>query len=139
MQLFPLLENQHVGITQLKSYHIASLLFFCTYYTHSGENIKSRPSYAPTYERDREEKARQRRFFESGRYRIYLPDYEIYTSAQVARMVHLERVKMDPYETASSGNQIAWEGYLLYDYQRVDPVTHDAFCRKIPLEVFEER
>lgn len=102
---------------------------------YARENSKSRPTWAP--ERNvPEEKERRKQFFVTGTFRKYLPDYTAYSSAQAARMVHLEQVDLDPFLTAESGKKVAWRGYLLYDYQRVHAVNHSADCQLVGEEVF---
>ena len=100
------------------------------------ENGKSRPVWAPD-QNTPEEKERRKQFFVSGRFRNYLPEYEAYSSAQAARMVHLEAVELDPYKTAETGKMVAWKGYLLYDYLRINQVTHSADCQLVRGAEFE--
>ncbi|MBR6396971.1 MAG: DUF4080 domain-containing protein [Lachnospiraceae bacterium] len=72
------------------------------------ENIKSRPEYGKAGLIPKDE---YNEFFKSGRFREVLPAYEGYSSAQAARMVHIEKLS---------------DGYLLFDYLDKDVITGDA-------------
>jgi len=72
------------------------------------DNVKSRPDYG---EKGLVDKDSYKAFFVSGRYKSYLSGYEAYTSAQVAKMVHIEK-------TAA--------GYTIYDYMHRSPLSGNA-------------
>lgn len=92
---------------------------------YARENVKSRPAYGRSGEVPKEE---YREFFESGRYEKWLPDYAGMKPAQVSRMVHLEKVEIDPFQTAKAGKRVEWKGYLLYDYQSIHAIIRNARC-----------
>lgn len=92
---------------------------------YARENLKSRPPYAPSSGIGRRE---YREFFEKKEYLRYLDGYGDCSPAQVARLVHLERAAIDPFRSAQEGKGVAWNGYLLYDYRKMNAVTHNACC-----------
>lgn len=79
------------------------------------ENIKNRPDF---YDDGIVPKDERHEFFESRAYEQYLDkeSYAAFSPVQVANMTHLEK-------TAT--------GYLLFDYQNRDELTHNAGCVEI--------
>ena len=77
------------------------------------ENLKSRPSFAPDQTKEKE----KIRIFYKERAREYLPGYEGYDFRQLSRMTHLEH-----FSRILPGG----EGWVLFDYQRRDPLNYSA-------------
>ena len=77
------------------------------------ENLKSRPSFAPDQTKEKE----KIRIFYKERARKYLPGYEDYDFRQMSRMTHLEH-----FSRILPGG----EGWVLFDYQRRDPLNYSA-------------
>lgn len=90
------------------------------------EKAKSRPSFAPVKEEDREF---VREFYiKEAEERSYLPSYEGYDSKQLLKMTHLERFSYPVWE--KDGTKLAEKSerptYILFDYKQRSPLTGDA-------------
>ena len=86
------------------------------------ENLKSRPDFAPDRSCWRGKIADF--FRKEEKERRYLPDYDGYSAQQLGRMVHVE-----VFAEAMGGKETA----VLFDYQKRDPLTHDAYTTEIVL------
>ena len=64
----------------------------------------------------------------------YLKGYEEYTGKQISRLTHMEKFAYDIIESASTGQAIVKEEYILFDYKNRNPLDHAA-CTHI----FEKR
>jgi len=113
-----------------------------TYDMYLRENLKSRPEFAadPT---PYKEKTRQF-YLQEEQERKHLPDYAEYDHKQISKMTHLEvfhypvwdRTLMDSYVDEEHADGIRSEQlavqkdtqlyYILFDYQKRDPLTMDA-------------
>ncbi len=101
-----------------------------TYDLYLRENLKSRPDFCPNqmpykgliydfYKKEEQE-------------RRFLPEYREYDYKQLARMTHLEIASRPVPDQGKE--QSASEIYgILFDYQRRDPLTGDAFVQEIRL------
>lgn len=99
-----------------------------TYDLYLRENLKSRPDFCPDqtpykglmydfYKKEEQE-------------RRFLPEYREYDYKQLARMTHLEIASRPVPDQGKE--QPASEIYgILFDYQRRDPLTGDAYVQKI--------
>lgn len=98
-------------------------LLTCDYYLR--ENAKSRPDFCmdlqPFYREisdfyEKEEKSPQ-----------YLKDYQGYHAKQMMKMTHMERFHYPVWEEDAAGIMRRRRGaYVLYDYQKRNPLTMDA-------------
>lgn len=84
------------------------------------EKAKSRPDFAGGQEAYRKEAAAF--YKKEERERRYLPDYGDYDSRQLARMTHLEQFHYTVWESAPKQR----DGFLLFDYRKRSPLTHEA-------------
>lgn len=83
------------------------------------ENSKSRPAWA---EEQVKEKAAILEFYrQEEEMRAYLEEYQPYTARQMMHMTHLERFHWNVW-----GNGEQKECWLLFDYKKRDPLTHNA-------------
>lgn len=73
------------------------------------DNVKNRPDYG---DEGMVDKADYHSFFESGRYKDYLKNYDEFTSTQVSKMVHIEKRR---------------DAYVLYDYRSRNPLDGNAY------------
>lgn len=80
------------------------------------ENAKTRPEWAPELGRYKEKISRFYQKEEQDRF--YLPEYEGFTGKQMAKMTHLEPFALGEGEPV--------ERWILFDYQRRDPLTKNA-------------
>ncbi len=88
------------------------------------ENCRERPAWAPEPSK---EKDRMWEFFraEEQEHR-FLPGYEGRSAKQMMHMTHLERFRCDVL-----GDQKSGEHWLLFDYQRRDAVTGNAYVQDV--------
>lgn len=92
------------------------------------ENLKSRPRFAAAAQ-EREKDDRHRFFEREAREQRYLamPVYRGKTAAQLARMTHLEKF----WRQTAMGWRRQW---CLFDYERRDPLSGNAFVNRIEME-----
>ncbi len=107
--------------------HYRQLLLFDLYLR---ENMKSRPSFAPPVEEPVKEQMRAIYQAEE-KHQKYLPGYEQYDWKQMSKMTHLEYFTYPVWEAlvefSRDENQVlGQEGYVLFDYQKRNPLTGDA-------------
>lgn len=110
-----------------------------TYDLYLRENAKSRPDFAPDVSPYKE----QIRIFykKEEEERVYLPGYEAYDSRQMAKMTHVEgfcypvwkETEVLAQAAARSPEETGERMFLLFDYQKRDPLTYEAFTRQIEL------
>ena len=94
-----------------------------TYDMYLRENLKSRPDFAADLTPYKEQ---IRNFYKrEENNRKYLPDYSEYDWKQLSKMTHLEVFRYP------AGNA---EKFILFDYQRRNPLTYEADTQVIPLE-----
>lgn len=107
---------------------------FCevlVYDMYRRENMKSRPGFAEAADTHREEiKEFYRR---EAVERCYLPEYEGCDGKQLARMTHMEHFYRNPV----TGEQE--EIYLLFDYQRRNPLSFEASVTQITCAAMQRR
>ncbi len=84
------------------------------------EKAKSRPDFAGGQEAYRKEVAAF--YKKEERERRYLPDYSDYDSRQLARMTHLEQFHYTVWESVPKQRDC----FLLFDYRKRNPITHEA-------------
>ena len=96
------------------------------------ENLKSKPDFLSTNEVERE--IYHHFFVEEESVKSYLKGYEEYTGKQISRLTHMEKFAYDIIESASTGQAIVKEEYILFDYKNRNPLDHAA-CTHI----FEKR
>lgn len=100
-----------------------------TYDLYLRENMKNRPSFAPSADSYREQiKEFYRR--EAAK-RQYLPEYEGFDGKQLARMTHMEHFNRHPV----TGEER--ETFLLFDYRRRNPLTFEAAVIELEGQVTE--
>lgn len=84
------------------------------------EKAKSRPDFAGVQDAYRKEAAA---FYKKEEMeRRYLPDYSGYDSRQLARMTHLEQFHYTVWESVPKRR----DSFLLFDYRKRNPLTHEA-------------
>ena len=98
----------------------SELLIFDSYLR---ENCKSRPVFAPS-ENDNETKDLLRDFYQT-KARDFLPDYEQYSSMQMAKMTHIEGFDFSVWEKENV-KPLENKQWVLFDYQKRDALTYDA-------------
>lgn len=101
----------------------AQLLVFDMYLR---ENLKSRPAFAADADAD---KAALRRFYErEAEEHIYLSGYDSFSSAQLARMTHIEGFVYPVWENSPEKCQsrLSRAAYILFDYEHRDILTNNA-------------
>lgn len=97
------------------------------------ENVKSRPSYARDFEKDKEV---YREFYKREEENPqYLKGYEGYNRRQMARMTHFEHVTMDIEKTVETGQKVGQDEYVLFDYQHRNPLNHEAHTQVFTKEM----
>lgn len=96
------------------------------------ENLKSKPDFLSTNEVERE--IYHHFFVEEESVKSYLKGYEEYTGKQISRLTHMEKFAYDIIESASTGQAVVKEEYILFDYKNRNPLDHAA-CTHI----FEKR
>ncbi len=97
-----------------------------TYDLYLRENVKSRPDFAKDLTSYKEE---MREFYRrEEEERAYLPEYEMYDSKQLARMTHLEPFSYPVWEMRLRREVKTAEKpvYVLFDYEKRNPLTGDA-------------
>ena len=90
------------------------------------ENLKSRPAFAKDANTD---KAALRRFYErEAAEHIYLNGYEGFSSAQLARMTHIESFTYPVWENSpiKCSSKLSTTLYILFDYAHRDILTNNA-------------
>ncbi|MBR1771595.1 MAG: B12-binding domain-containing radical SAM protein [Lachnospiraceae bacterium] len=128
--------------------YVACYRELLTYDLYLRENLKSRPSYAQDLQRQ-DVKDFVRQFYRTEeRERVYLPTYAAYDSRQMSKMTHLEPFVYPVWDVAQMrqirgkahgehGTQgikaadSAISGYILFDYQKRDPLTYEAHTQWI--------
>lgn len=85
------------------------------------EKAKSRPDFAGGQEAYRKEM--EVFYKKEEKERRYLPDYGGYDSRQLARMTHLEQFHYSVWEREPQQREAC---FLLFDYQKRSPLTHEA-------------
>lgn len=106
----------------------AELLTFDLYLR---ENLKSRPDFLPenAIDKNESEKKKLRLFFErEEQAHEYLKGYDGYTSAQLLRMTHIEKLTYPVWKTSPADCSVRLEtpAYVLFDYKNRSALTHDA-------------
>lgn len=97
-----------------------------TYDLYARENLKSRPDFARNSQ-DSEWRKMERKWYQDGQQiERYLPDYQDYGWKQTLRMTHLEQFDMDVLRYLDEGTLVAKPCVLLFDYQKRDPLNHQA-------------
>lgn len=99
------------------------------------ENLKSRPDFAGDLSEHRKEITAF--YKEEEETRHFLPAYAAYDSKQLARMTHLEPFHYAVWKQGKEAAQSAL-GYVLFDYQKRSPLTHEARTVYIPAEQRKE-
>lgn len=99
------------------------------------ENLKSRPDFAGDLGEHRKEITAFYKKEEEDRH--FLPAYAAYDSKQLARMTHLEPFHFAVWKQGREAAQSAL-GYVLFDYQKRSPLTHEARTVYIPAEQRKE-
>lgn len=116
-----------VSVNPKKEQLFAELLTFDMYLR---ENVKSRPSFASDWEHTSVDAKRKLREFyrREAKTPRYLTGYEGYEAAQLMKMTHIERFCFPVWEADSNGEmeELSKEVYVLFDYARRNPLTHDA-------------
>lgn len=116
-----------VSVNPKKEQLFAELLTFDMYLR---ENVKSRPSFASDWEHTSVDAKRKLREFyrREAKTPRYLTGYEGYEAAQLMKMTHIERFCFPVWEADSNGEmeELAKEVYVLFDYAKRNPLTHDA-------------
>lgn len=87
------------------------------------ENLKSKPEFLSSEEVEREI---FHHFFVEESVKSYLQGYEDYTGKQISRLTHLEKFAYDVIESASTGQAVEREEYILFDYKNRSPLDHAA-------------
>ena len=90
------------------------------------EKAKSRPTFAPAKEEDRDF---VREFYiKEAEKRSFLPSYEGYDSKQLLKMTHLESFSYPVWEKdgAKLLQKLESPAYILFDYKQRSPLTGDA-------------
>lgn len=87
------------------------------------ENLKSKPDFLSANEVEREI---FHHFFVEESVKAYLQGYEDYTGKQISRLTHLEKFAYDIIESASTGQTVEREEYILFDYKNRNPLDHAA-------------
>lgn len=90
------------------------------------EKAKSRPTFAPAKEEDRDF---VREFYiKEAEERSFLPSYEGYDSKQLLKMTHLESFSYPVWEKdgAKLSQKLESPAYILFDYKQRSPLTGDA-------------
>lgn len=87
------------------------------------ENLKSKPDFLLSMEVEREI---YHHFFVEESVKSYLQGYEEYTGKQISRLTHLEKFAYDIIESASTGQAVEKEEYILFDYKNRNPLDHAA-------------
>lgn len=97
------------------------------------ENLKSRPSFSTENRTDRQKLIQF--FAQEEQVPKYLKNYSGYTSAQLLRMTHVECFSYPVWkENASDRTQkLLVPAYILFDYQKRSPLTHNATYYEINL------
>ncbi len=97
-----------------------------TYDLYARENLKSRPGFARN-DQDPGWREIERCFYQDTRQmEHYLPEYRDYGWKQILRMTHLERFDLDILRYLHEGTLVEKPCVLLFDYQRRDPLSHQA-------------
>lgn len=97
-----------------------------TYDLYARENLKSRPSFAHD-DQDADWREKERVWYQDTRQlERYLPEYLDYGWKQTLRMTHLERFDLDVLRYLDEGTLVMKACVLLFDYQKRDPLSHQA-------------
>lgn len=99
------------------------------------ENLKSRPDFAEDLGAYR--KGITAFYKKEEEVRRFLPAYAVYDSKQLARMTHLEPFHYAVWKQGKEAAKSAL-GYVLFDYQKRSPLTHEARTVYIPAEQRKE-
>lgn len=120
--------NRSLEETAYEEKTFSQILLFDIYLR---ENSKSRPSFA-------EDNSRFKKYctgFYKDRDKIkkYLPDYMEYEGRQIARMTHMEHFDIDIDKTVRIGKTVRKEQFLLFNYQKRNPLNYEAEVTKLEI------
>lgn len=102
----------------------AELLTFDMYLR---ENMKSRPAFASCWEQQIGMKEKIRSFYrQEALSPVYLKSYEGYQAGQLMKMTHLECFHYPVWQEHGEMKELAKPAFVLFDYQKRDPLNHDA-------------
>lgn len=90
------------------------------------ENLKSRPNFSPKNKTDRQQL--NKFYAQEEQTPKYLKDYSGYTSAQLLRMTHIECFFYPVWKEQAQDRTKKLQSpvYILFDYQKRSPLTHNA-------------
>ncbi|WP_310604913.1 B12-binding domain-containing radical SAM protein [Anaerosporobacter sp.] len=88
------------------------------------ENLKSKPDFLSSQEVERE--IYHQFFVEEEAVKLHVQGYEEYTGKQISRLTHMEKFTYDILKSASTGQVIKKEEYILFDYKNRNPLDHAA-------------
>ena len=135
----------HILLSFVIEYDVKRLSVYrelLTYDMYLREKGKSRPEFAPDQLRYKEI---IRNFYKKEeRERCYLPDYEGYDWKQLMKMTHLEPFTWPVWDEAQMAAQYGGDGwdrgisavsggtpyYILFDYQRRNPLNYEAYTQQ---------
>lgn len=113
-----------VGISPFKAELYAQLLTFDLYLR---ENLKSRPAFAGDAKLPEAQKEQLRGFYrEEAQKPRYLDAYAGYSPQQLMKLTHVERFTYPVWEQTANMCALSEEVWLLFDYQKRNPLTYDA-------------
>ena len=102
----------------------AQLLTFDMYLR---ENLKSRPAFALCWQQGEEEKEQVRAFYrQEAQTPQYLTGYEGYQPQQLMKMTHIEYFTYPVWQQNMKMTQLSQKTAILFDYQKIDPLTYDS-------------
>ena len=97
-----------------------------TYDLYARENLKSRPDFARDNQ-DTNWRERERKWYQDiQQLERHLPEYLDYGWKQTLRMTHLEQFDLDVLRYLNEGTLVAKPCVLLFDFQKRDPLSHQA-------------
>ncbi|HJA94585.1 MAG TPA: DUF4080 domain-containing protein [Candidatus Eisenbergiella merdipullorum] len=99
------------------------------------ENVKSRPDFAPPFRQEEETKEKIRLFYrEEEKAPRFLSEYVQagYDSRQMARMTHVECFSFPVWEAEREAGGAA-RFFVLFDYQKRDPLSREARTALLPI------
>lgn len=97
------------------------------------EKAKSRPAYAPGLEKFRE--VIWEFYCKEEQEAVYLENYKEYHARQTMKMTHMEAFTYPVWEKEAEKvtEKLKKEAFILFDYQKRNPLTGDAQYRQIPI------
>nr|MDE6852263.1 DUF4080 domain-containing protein [Lachnospiraceae bacterium] len=102
-----------------------------TYDLYARENLKSRPGFARD-DQNGDWREKEREWYQDTRQlERYLPEYLDFGWKQTLRMTHLERFDLDVLRYLDEGVLVAEPCVLVFDYQKRDPLSHQARIVKV--------